>query len=273
VSPVKLSALVCACNDEARLAECLRRLEFCDEIVVVADRCTDRSQEIARQFGARVIDGIFPQERQRKAVGLEACRGDWVLEVEPNEIVDAKLAYEIRAAIHGRPSGDWFNIPLHNYIGETLVRHGWAEGALAPRLYRRHVKRWKAGRVQSAVVMDGRHACDLETPLVRHADLDVGQMMARLDRQTWLRAQDLADAHAPGGVFGALLTGLGRFVRCYILRQGMREGEAGFLIALMAGLDPLLSALRAREILRARVIAAAAPAPTTLEPARIGRAG
>jgi glycosyltransferase involved in cell wall biosynthesis len=50
---VKLSALVCAQNDEARLADCLRGLEFCDEIVVVADRCTDRSQEIARHFGAR----------------------------------------------------------------------------------------------------------------------------------------------------------------------------------------------------------------------------
>ena len=32
---MKLSALVCAHNDEARLADCLRRLEFCDEIVVV----------------------------------------------------------------------------------------------------------------------------------------------------------------------------------------------------------------------------------------------
>ncbi|MFN3285126.1 MAG: 2-C-methyl-D-erythritol 4-phosphate cytidylyltransferase, partial [bacterium] len=29
-----------------------------DEVVVVADRCTDRSQEIARRAGAVVIDGI-----------------------------------------------------------------------------------------------------------------------------------------------------------------------------------------------------------------------
>jgi glycosyltransferase involved in cell wall biosynthesis len=76
VSPVKLSALVCAHNDEARLADCLRRLDFCDEIVVVADRCTDRTQEIARQFGARVIDGIFQLESQRKAAGVAACLGE-----------------------------------------------------------------------------------------------------------------------------------------------------------------------------------------------------
>ncbi len=60
----------------------------------------DRTQEIARQFGARVIDGIFPLESQCKAAGVSACLGEWVLEVEADETVEAALAYEVRAAIH-----------------------------------------------------------------------------------------------------------------------------------------------------------------------------
>src|SRR5947209_6946194 len=182
VSPVKLSALVCAHNDEARLADCLRGLSFCDEIVVVADRCTDRSQEIARQHGARVIDGIFPLESQRKAAGVAACVGEWVLEVEPDERVDAALAYEIRAAIHSRPAGDWFDVPVANFVGETLVRRGWGSGlgdVVAPRLYRSRVKSWTARRVAPAVILEGRFAGALETPLIRQADADIGHMMAR----------------------------------------------------------------------------------------------
>jgi len=185
VLTVKLSALVCAHNEEARLADCLRRLDFCDEIVVVADRCTDRTQEIARQFGARVIDGIFPLESQAKAAGVAACLGEWVLEVETDEIVEAALAYEVRAAIHGRPSGDWFDVPLDNYVGETLIRRGWGGAfgaAIAPRLYRRSIKRWLARRVQPVAVLDGRYAGALETPICRNADPDVGQMIARLIR-------------------------------------------------------------------------------------------
>jgi glycosyltransferase involved in cell wall biosynthesis len=273
VSPVKLSALVCAQNDEARLADCLRGLAFCDEIVVVADRCTDRSQEIARQFGARVIDGIFPLESQRKTAGVSACLGEWVLEIEPDERVDGKLAYEIRAAIHGRPGGDWFEAPIHNFVGETLVRRGWGAGlgdAMAPRLYRRRVKRWKARRVEPAVVLDGRYAGELECPILRRADADIGQMIGRLNRQTALRAQDLADAGEPGGLIVDIGKAVSRFWTCYVLRQGLREGELGFLIAAMAGLEAVIAGVRARELIRAR---AAATAVDTAQPARIGRTG
>jgi len=273
VSPVKLSALVCAHNDEGRLADCLRRLDFCDEIVVVADRCTDRSQEIARRHGARVIDGIFPLESQRKAAGVAACLGEWVLEVEADEQVDPTLAYEIRATIHGRPGGDWFHVPVDNYVGGALVRHGWGAGlgaVLAPKLYRRRVKRWQARRVDPAVTLDGRHAGALETPIRRHAAPDLGHMMTQLNAQTWLRAQDLADAGKTGGLAGDVATAIGRFWTCYVWRQGLREGELGFVISLMAGLDAVLCGVRARELVRTRAKAAAAPAA---QPAQIGLAG
>ena len=270
---MKLSALVCAHNDEARLTECLRRLEFCDEIVVVADRCTDRTQEIARYFGARVIDGIFPLESQRKAAGVSACLGEWVLEVQPDEHVGAALAYEVRAAIHGRPCGDWFDVPIDNFVGTTLVRRGWGADlgeVLAPRLFRRPVKRWKPGRIGAAATLEGRRAGALETPLSRYADGDMSHMLARVDRQATLRAQDLADAGATSGLAADVAHGLARFWASYVWRRGLREGELGLLIALMAGLGAVLSRVRARELVRLRAAETLEPAA---EPARIGYAG
>ena len=70
---VKLSAFVCAHNEEKRLPACLERLSFCDEIIVVADRCTDRTEAVAREMGARVLSGIFPLEGDRRTVGAAAC--------------------------------------------------------------------------------------------------------------------------------------------------------------------------------------------------------
>ena len=276
MSRVKLSALVCAQNDEARLPDCLRRLAFCDEIVVVADRCTDRSAEIARQHGARVIEGIFPLESQRKTAGLSACLGEWVLEVEVCEHVDPALAYEVRAAIHGRPAGDWFNMPVHNFVGGQLVRRGWGGSlgaAAAPRLYRRSVKRWKAARLAAPAVLDGRYAGAIETPLLRRADADLGGLMARVERQSWLKAQDLAEAGRPGRLAGDAGRAVGRFVGCYLWRQGVREGEMGFVVSLMAAVEPVLAGVRARELVRTRAgSGAVAPPATQAPPTRLAEA-
>ncbi|MEO8115903.1 MAG: glycosyltransferase family 2 protein [Phenylobacterium sp.] len=252
---VKLSALVCAHNEEARLAECLRRLSFCDELVVVADRCTDRTQEIARQFGALVIAGIFPLESQRKTVGVEACSGDWIIEVDADEHVSPALAEEIRAAVEGAPDGDYFQVPVDNYVGATLVRHGWGGSfgtSSVARLYRRGVKRWKPQRVHPGVVFDGRRAGALQGVLSHQVDEDIGDMIDRLNRYTSLRAQDLADAGAPGKLWDNVFRGFRRFYKCYVGRKGSREGGLGFLIALMAGLYPVLSHLRAVEVIAAR---------------------
>ncbi len=240
------------------MAECLRGLEFCDEIVVVADRCTDRSQEIARHHGARVIDGIFPLESQRKTAGVSACLGEWILEVEPDEVVQPALAYEIRATIHGRPGGDWFDLPMQHHVGDAVVRRGWdarVGEVRAARLYRQRAKRWKAGRVQPDMMLEGRYAGTLETALVRRLEPGVSALFARLDRLTALRAQDRADAGETGRLYRDLLSGLGRFWASYVWRQGVREGEPGFLIALAYGLDTVLSGIRARELVRQRATA------------------
>lgn len=48
-----LSAVVVAYNEAHYLSECLRRLTFCDEILVIDLGSQDRSIEIAKGQGAR----------------------------------------------------------------------------------------------------------------------------------------------------------------------------------------------------------------------------
>ena len=257
---VRLSAFVCVQNQDALLAACLRKLSFCDEVIVVADRCTDRSQEIARRHGAVVIDGIFPLESQRKTVGAEACTGDWILEVEPEDLIDAHLAWEIRAVLQLRPLGDWYDLPIDNYVGETLVRDGWA-GALSarsePRLYKRGLKSWAPRRLNAPAVLAGRNGGALKGALRRVLGRDVGGLMERLTRMTALHAEDLVDAGHPAHLAAGLASGVGTFFGGYLGRGGWREGRLGLLVALLSGLFPLLSQMRANDVMAARSAAVA----------------
>ena len=246
-----LSGLVCVHNEEVRLAECLTRLAFCDESVVVADRCTDRSEAIARKMGARVVSGIFPVEGLRKEAGVAACRGEWIVELDADEAVTPALAREIRETIARTDAGDWYQVPVDNFIGAQLVRHGWGGSfgaSSVARLFRKGVKSWKSERVHPGTTFAGVYGGRLTHAILHKVDDDIADMVQRLNRYTALRGQDLADSGKIKSLWDDLFRGVRRFYKCYVSRKGYKEGDMGFLIALMAGLYPVLSNLKAREI-------------------------
>ena len=245
---MSLSALVVVRNEERQLAECLSLLGFADEIVVVLDRCDDRSGEIARGFTEHLVAGAWEREGPRRHAGIDACRGDWILEVDADERVTPPLAAEIRRTI-AASSAAWHLVPVDNYVGGHLVRWGWgasfgrsAHGAL----FRKGAKRWGDQRVHPSVVFSGPRGETLSLPIVHHVDRSISEMLRRLDRYTSARAADLRDSGDIGSYGQNLRRIVTRFWKCYVGRKGYREGPWGFLIALGAALYPILSYLKAR---------------------------
>jgi glycosyltransferase involved in cell wall biosynthesis len=247
MSPPQLSVLVVAHNEAAQLAECLAPLAFADELVVVLDRCTDASRDIALAHGARLVEGAWPLEGDRRNTGIEACQGDWIVEVDADERLPAALAEEIRAVIAAAAPGH-FLIPFDNYIGDRLVRYGWGAAwgvSAAPRLFAKGCKRWGNQRIHPKLELKGPKGA-LKTPMRHLVDTSISDMLMRLDRYTTARAQDLRETGQIGTLPANLRRIFSRFWKCYVARRGYREGAWGVLIALMAGLYPILSHLKAR---------------------------
>ena len=192
-----LSAVVVAHNEEAQLAACLSTLAFVDEIVVLLDRCTDHSREIASRFADRIVEGAWAREAARRTAAVAACTGDWIFEADADERVSPALATEIRSVV-AHSAASWHLVPVDNYIGDRLVRWGW--GAFFGRsahaaLYRRGIKSWRDDRVlHASVTLSGLQGPNLEERLAHYVDRNISDMLLRLDRYTSLRAQDLRRA-------------------------------------------------------------------------------
>jgi glycosyltransferase involved in cell wall biosynthesis len=243
-----LSALVVVHDEERQLSECLACLGFADEIVVVLDRCTDRSREITQGFTQRFVEGAWQREGARRHAGIDVCRGDWILEIDADERVSPDLAAEIRGVVAGS-SAAWHLVPVDNYIGARLVRWGWgasfgrsAHGAL----FRKGAKQWGEHRVHPSVSFAGTQGTKLSSPIIHYVDRDISEMLLRLDRYTSAHAEDLRESGNIGSFGHNLRRIASRFCKCYIGRKGYREGQWGFLIALCAALYPILSYLKAR---------------------------
>ncbi len=249
MSDIVLSALISVHNEEAQLADCLERLSFADEIVVVLDKCTDGSKAIAEKYTDQVHEGAWVLEGARRNTAIGLCNGRWIFEVDADEQIPKELADEIRRTVE-TSSYDWHEILVDNYIGGKLVRWGWGASfgkAAYPGLFRKGVKVWGAQRVHPSLIWSGKKGPMLKARLDHYVDRNISDMIKRLDNYSSARARDLRDA---GETWGSTTNNVrrlfSRFFKCYILRKGYREGGYGLLIALFAGLYPLISHLKAK---------------------------
>jgi glycosyltransferase involved in cell wall biosynthesis len=244
-----LTALVVVCNEEKRLPACLEKLHFADALVVVLDKCTDGTRDIALAHGARIVEGRWDLEGDRRNTGINACETEWVLEVDADEHVPPALAEEIRRTVASSPF-DWHEIPVDNFIGERLVRHGWGASygkAAYPGLFRKGAKTWGRDRVHPSLTWRGRKGPMLENRLLHYVDKNISDMIRRLDSYSTAKARDLRDRGETWGSTASNIRRLvSRFFKCYVRRGGWKEGGHGLIIAICAGLYPLLSHFKAK---------------------------
>ena len=146
--PTLLSAVLIVRDEAEVLAECLDALrDLVDEIVVHDTGSTDRSVEIARAAGARVVEGSWHDDfAAARNVAAEHATGEWLLVVDADELVRAD-ARALRGHLH-RYGGDAWSVVVRNRADHGLGE-GYEHGAV--RVVRRTAVRW-AGRVHEQPV-------------------------------------------------------------------------------------------------------------------------
>ena len=98
-----ISVLILTFNEEANLPRCLKSVAWSDDVLVVDSFSTDRTVEIAKKFGARVLEREFDHFAGQRNFGLDMgeLRHDWVLHLDADEVVTEALRDEMIAVRQG----------------------------------------------------------------------------------------------------------------------------------------------------------------------------
>ncbi len=228
-----LSACLIAFNEQDRIADCIRSASWCDEVVVIDSHSSDRTREIARQLGARVIERDWPGFGEQKRFAVESARNDWVLFLDADERVSPELRSAIER-LRDRGFADargWTVRRLNWYLGRP-IRHGSLGPDRILRLFDRRHSRWVGDPPHETPAVDGPTG-RLEAPLLHDPYRDLADHLGRMDRYTTIMAEGMNARGRRARALDLVIRPGWRFVRSYLLRGGFLDGWRGLVLAYL----------------------------------------
>ena len=230
-----LSISIVSFNEEANLRRCLGSVaDLAEEIIVVDSGSTDRTCEVAREFGATVQHQAWLGHRDQKGVALGLCTRPWVLVLDCDEEVSPELRSAIlhffEAGEAGRCDGAWMNRKTW-FLGRWITHGDWYPDRKL-RLLRREKARSGGSPEHDKFELTGDGpTLRLAGDLLHYSFRDVSHY---LSKQVQFSDDFLVRERAGGkrfSLFKVIARPCWRFFRAYVLRLGFLDGFPGLWIA------------------------------------------
>lgn len=287
---VPVSVLIPIRNEQANLPRCLESVRWAAEVFVVDSQSTDGSIDIARRYGAEVVqfafNGVWPKKKNWALENLP-FRHEWVLILDADEVMPADAADEIGRIVAddgGGHAGFWINRRFM-FMGRWL-RHAYYPNWNL-RLFKHRLGRYERlvqGPTQSGdnevhehIIVEGstgRLRCEMDHYAFASIDVFVekhnrySNWEARLEMEDGLaRPHSTAPQTMPVRIRRTLkriarrlpFRPLLRFLYVYVFQAGFLDGREGYIFARLHAVYEFLAVAKAAELrkLRAAEVAAA----------------
>jgi glycosyltransferase involved in cell wall biosynthesis len=219
-------------DEEDNIAECLGSADFVQERIVVDSHSKDATRERAAACGARVVERDWPGHVQQKNFAIDQAANEWVLCLDADERVSPELRASILAALGRADLPDGFEMARRTwYLGRWIRRGGWYPDRKI-RLFRRTKGRWGGENPHDRVRVEGRVE-RLEGDLLHYSYRSISDHLRTIDSFTTIAAREKHAAGRRAGVVDLTLRPFGKFLRMYVLKLGLLEGRAGFVVAVL----------------------------------------
>lgn len=177
---VPVSVLIPTKQEEANISKCLASVSWADEIFVVDSNSTDRTVEIARGMGARVVpfqwDGTGPKKYNWSLENLPFSH-EWVFVVDADEEATPELGEEIGRVLSSPSAYAGFSVRFEYFLMGQRIRHG--DPLVKPILFKHRLTRYEKMDVPEVKEYDIEVH---EYPLVNGS---VGRLKSRMLHRDW----------------------------------------------------------------------------------------
>jgi glycosyltransferase involved in cell wall biosynthesis len=227
----KISAYILTYNEAEKIEAAVSSVLWADEVVVVDSFSTDRTAEIARSFGARVVDLPFNGFGDLRNRAIEACKFDWIFSLDADERCTEAVRDEILALLAGSPGHEIYMVPRRSYMmGRWIRGSGWYPNFRQPQLFRKGSIRYTLEPVHEGFeVLGERSVGTLQNAIWQFPFRNLEEVINKMNRYSTLGVPKLANKRV--SMASAFGHGAWSFIKHYIFKLGFIDGWAGFVIA------------------------------------------
>lgn len=229
----KISAYIIAYNEAEKIADAVNSVLWADEVVVVDSNSSDDTAAIAESLGARVVQVAFTGFGKLRNDAMAACTHEWIFSLDADERCTPAAERAIRAVIETSDAADAWYVPRRNWFMGRWIKHsGWYPDYRQPQLFRKGALTFDdQDAVHEGYRIVGSHD-HLKADIWQLPFKDLAQLMHKANRYSTLGVDRIERKGYSPSMLRALLRGLWAFFRIYILKLGILDGWAGFVIAL-----------------------------------------
>ena len=242
-----LSVAIITLNEEKNLERTLKSVQdFADEIVIVDSGSTDRTEEIAKKFGAKFVYQKWLGYGPQRNMAIDLSSSDWVLNIDADEEISEELARKIKA-IKGNSRAKVYKINFMSVCFGKKIKHGGWSNSYRIRLFKKDAGRFNENAVHEEFITK-EEVSKLNEYIYHHSYSDLADYLRKFNKYTTLGAVEYHYKNKKAGIISIVLSPLYKFIRMYIFRLGFLDGIEGFLLAILSALYTMVKYYKLREI-------------------------
>jgi len=227
---MKISTIILFKNNEEIIVNCLETIKWTDEIIGVDIGSTDKTGEIIKKYGGKVIKSKIKDDFSFwRNEGAKETKGEWLFYIDSDERCSLELKEEIKTKIK-ETKHCGFKIPRRNFFLGKEFKSAWPDDMIRL-INKKKLRGWK-GNIHETANIEGEIGI-FTNPLIHLTHTSLEQMLEKTIWWSRLEAENRFKTGHPK------MTSC-RFIRIFLTgiwenfvkRRLYREGAEGVIEAI-----------------------------------------
>lgn len=232
---MKISAVVLTKNEEEKLQNCLKSLDFCDEIIVVDDNSNDKTLEIAKKHNAKVYKRLLNNNfADQRNFGMSKAKNDWIFFVDADEVVSEKLQKEVLGLVKCDVTSGYYirrcDVFWNKEIKRGELNNAFNNGFL--RLVKKGSGQW-FGSVHEVFFIANGKIGKSKNYLLHYPHDDLSDFIKKINFYSTIRANELFENGKSTNFFDIMFVPFFKFIYTYFIQLGFLDGAEGFVYSFL----------------------------------------